>query len=435
MASPSSNWSISCSAQASRIFNPIRAISDAAKPSSSPKPVIRLSVGDPTIDKNLPPSKMQLAALHEAIASGQYDGYAPAVGLLEARVAVADYWKRFFVSTPAALAQVDASGVVMTSGGSHAIQMAIAAIANPGDNILLPAPGFPHYATICKTYGIEARFYHLDPRHQWEANMEEIKALRDDRTKLLVMTNPSNPCGSNFSREHVRDFVETAASLHLPIFSDEIYAGMVFQDESNPTKAFTSVVDIESDTPRVVLGGTAKSHLVPGWRVGWLLFVDPAKVGSAYLYGIQQEANLIVGPNSLAQASLPGSLLKSPPSHLSRIVSIIEKSAMYFYTALSATTAARSTPRMLEATMPQAAMYVMVELFLDAFNAETVPNDVVFCEALMEEENVVLIPGTAFHAPGSFRVVITRPVEVLEEAVQRIEAFCERHRNGEAKQI
>ncbi|KPA80203.1 tyrosine aminotransferase [Leptomonas pyrrhocoris] len=428
---PTGEWSVTCSAQANRIFNPIRAVSDASHSSLSTKSLIKVSVGDPTLDEGyLPTSKVQQAALQEAVNSCQYGGYRPAAGTDEARAAVAEYWKRYFVSTAALKSHIVASHVVMTSGGSHAIQMAIASIANPGDNILLPAPGFPHYTTIAVTYDIEQRYYNLDPEKNWEANAEEIKSLCDARTKLLVMTNPSNPCGSNFSREHVELLVRTAEELKVPIFSDEIYAGMVFQHEENPNKTFVSVADVDTVVPRVILGGTAKSHLVPGWRIAWLLFVDPAGHGADYFRGIHNDTSLLVGPNTLGQASLPAALLKTPSDYLPRVTAIIAESAMTFYHAINnGSINADPERRMLIATRPQAAMYVMVRIVLEHFNPAVVRDDRTFSSKLFEEENVQVVPGTAFHAPDCFRVVITRPDAVLEEAAQRMIEFCERHRS------
>nr|AGT02688.1 tyrosine transaminase [Crithidia acanthocephali]AGU68009.1 tyrosine transaminase [Crithidia acanthocephali] len=432
--SATGEWSVACSEQAARIFNPIRAISDGAKPSESTKPLIKLSVGDPTLDEGyLPTSRVQQAALQEAVSSCQLGGYRPAVGTDEARAAVAEYWKRYFVNTAARKSHVVTDNVIMTSGGSHAIQLAITAIANPGDNILLPAPGFPHYKTIADTYQIECRFYNLDSENGWEADAAEIRSLCDDRTKLLVTTNPSNPCGSNWSRQHVEDIVRLCEELKLPLFSDEIYAGMVFQYEENPNKVFTSVADIDTDVPRVILGGTAKSHLVPGWRVGWLLFVDPAGHGAEYVRGVKNEATLVVGPSTLGQASVPAALLKTPSNYLGRVTAIIEESAMTFYKAINESSiCADPERRMLVAVRPQASMYVMVKLVLEHFDPAVVSDDVTFFRKLFEEENVQVIPGMAFHAPGCFRVVITRPDAVLEDAAQRMIEFCERHR-GEGK--
>nr|AGT02806.1 tyrosine transaminase [Angomonas desouzai] len=302
MSSPS-EWHITMSDFSARVHNPIRHIADATKPSTSTKPQIKLSMGDPTLDGHLKPSAEMVESVRAAALSHKHDGYQPVVGTAESREAVAEYWKRFLTSD-ATRQHILAENVSLTSGGSHAIAVAVAAICNPGDNILVPAPGFPTYGTACRAYGVEIRFYHLHPERGWEADVEEIEALKDDRTRLLVMTNPSNPCGSNYSRKHVEEMVAVSEKLRVPLLSDEIYAGIVFQNESNPHKEFVSVADIESTSVRLVLGGTAKQFTVPGWRVAWLLLVDPLKVAGAYLEGILAQCTLVLGPASLVQHSL-----------------------------------------------------------------------------------------------------------------------------------
>ncbi|KAK7199954.1 Aminotransferase class I and II/Aminotransferase class-V [Novymonas esmeraldas] len=431
---PSSEWAVECSAQSGRVYNPIRAIADNAKPSASHKSLIKLSIGDPTLDHgHLPSSLVQQAALQEAVASRQFGGYVPALGIPETRTAIADYWKRHHVNSDALKRHISAENIILTSGGSHGILMAIAGIANPGDNILVPAPGFPHYETVAKAYDVELRFYDLNPDQNWEADMSQIKALRDERTKLIIMTNPSNPCGSNYGREHVESFVRTAEELKLPLFSDEMYAGMVFQTEENPNKEYTSVADIPSDLPRVILCGTAKIFLVPGWRLAWLMFIDPAGHGAEYIRGVKNQALLLVGPSTLAQASVAAALLKTPAEQLTRTVSIIAESAMAFHDAInSSSAAADAKTRMVWATMPQAAMYVMLTINLHHFDPAVVTDDVTFVAALLAEENVQLVPGVAFHAVNCCRVVITRPSALLREAAERIALFCERHRRSSA---
>lgn len=425
-------WRITCSDEASRIVNPIRLVADRARVSSSPKPLIKLSIGDPTFDHNMLTPEAHIKAVQDAAASHLCDGYYPTSGVMSAREAVAKYWCDNFVPNAALHKDILAQNVVLTSGGSHAIQLAITAICNPGDNILIPAPGYPHYDTICTTYNIEARHYHLDPHNNWEASLDEIESLVDDRTKLFVMTNPSNPCGSNFSRQHVTELVRLCERLHLPMLSDEIYHGLVFQYESNPNKEFVSTADIESTVPRVILGGTAKVFVVPGWRLAWLILVDPAKVAAPFLYGIEQEAMLIVGSNSLAQAALPAALLETPPDYMPALVHKIETGALGFYEAVnqrcvSSPAADGSTKPMIRATLPQGAMYVMSEIVLDSFDPAAIKDDREFFDKLLAEENVQIVPGSAFNAPGFFRAVITRPLPLLMEAVDRMALFCQRH--------
>ncbi|KEG07641.1 tyrosine aminotransferase [Trypanosoma grayi] len=412
-----SSWNVSISSHADLIYNPIRTVSDNAKPSPCPKPIIKLSVGDPTLDKNLLTPPTHEAELKKVIDTQEWNGYLPTVGSLEARDAAATWWRNKFVHNEKLKSAIVKENVVMCSGGSHGILMAITAVCDRGDYVLLPAPGFPHYETVCKAYGIGMHFYNCRPDKNWEADLDEIRKLKDNKTKLFVITNPSNPCGSNFSRSHVEDLVRLSEEMRLPMFADEIYAGMVFKGK-DPNAVFTSVADFDSTVPRVILGGTAKNLVVPGWRLGWLLFVDPHGNGAGFLQGLQRVAMLVCGPNTLAQGALAEALLNTPQEYFDKSVSLIEESAMYLYEHLRECIG-------IVPTMPQGSMYVLSKVEVERF--KDIKSDVEFFEKLLEEENVQVLPGNIFHAPGFMRVVTTRPISVYRDAVERIKAFCQRH--------
>ncbi|PWU87100.1 putative tyrosine aminotransferase [Trypanosoma cruzi] len=138
-----SSWDVSMSNHAGLVFNPIRTVSDNAKPSPSPKPIIKLSVGDPTLDKNLLTSAAQIKKLKEAIDSQECNGYFPTVGSPEAREAVATWWRNSFVHKEELKSTIVKDNVVLCSGGSHGILMAITAICDAGDYALVPQAGLP----------------------------------------------------------------------------------------------------------------------------------------------------------------------------------------------------------------------------------------------------------------------------------------------------
>lgn len=431
MPKTETTWNVTMSDEAKRIVNPIRNVCDCAPKSKSTKPLLALSIGDPTLDGNLLTPPCHIEGVQRAVASHKCDGYAPTVGYRESREIIAEYWRKEFVTNPERKKDITWDNVVLTSGGSHAIMMGILSVCNPGDNVLIPAPGYTHYETICRTYNIEMRFYHLCPERNWQVDLNDVRRLVDNRTKLFLITNPSNPCGSNFSKQHVEDLVHLSEELHLPMLSDEIYAGMVFQYQENPYKTFNSAADVKSDAPRLILGGTAKRYLVPGWRLGWLLLVDPVGLAKEYMKALVKESMLIVGPCTLPQGALREGLLETPRSFYEQSVAEIEKSALGFYRYINKKTLLPGkhgkSVQMLEAMLPQGALYAMIKINFEHFDRNVVKDDQSFFEKLLEEDNVQVMPGCAFHAPGYFRVVITRKLEILEEATDRIVEFCQRH--------
>jgi tyrosine aminotransferase len=147
--------------------------------------------------------------------------------------------------------------------------MAIGVLADEGQNILVPMPGFSLYETLASSKGIECKFYKLLPQRKWEADLEHLESLIDQKTACIILNNPSNPCGSVYSEAHLKGFLRIAEKHNLPIIADEIYADMVFTGEKH-----IPLASIESNVPILSCGGLAKRFLVPGWRIGWICIYD-----------------------------------------------------------------------------------------------------------------------------------------------------------------
>lgn len=198
----------------------------------------------------------------ESLGSFKFNGYPPSNGYEFAREAVAESY-----SLPSA--PLTAKDVIICSGCSGALDIAITAIANEGQNILLPRPGFSLYQTLAESKGIECRYYNLLPDQYWQVDLAHLESLVDDKTAAILVNNPSNPCGSVFSKEHILQVLSTANKLCLPIIADEIYADMSFAPHQ-----YISFATLSETVPILSVGGIAKRYLVPGWRVGWILIHD-----------------------------------------------------------------------------------------------------------------------------------------------------------------
>jgi tyrosine aminotransferase len=233
-------------------------------------------------------------------------------------------------------------------------------------------------------------------------------------TPHFQVTNPSNPCGSNFSREHVAEIVAVAERCKLPIIADEIYADMVYSGAD-----FTSISAIESNVPVLACGGLAKRWLVPGWRVGWVLVRDQngvlAKEVKPALVNLSQ---LILGACTPVQAAIPAILKETSDEFYATNKANLKAAAELLNSALS------QVPG-LNPVMPEAAMYMMVGVDVDQM--KDISNDSEFCQKLLQEQSVFCLPGAVFDYPNYFRIVITSPVEKLTAAMERITAFCKQH--------
>jgi tyrosine aminotransferase len=391
---------------ASRTMNPIRRIVDMMKIEPNPsKKLIPLTIGDPTIHGNYLAPDHIVPRIQASLKSHAFNGYPHACGIKEAREAVA---RTHSVNG----LPVSYEDVILTCGCSQAIEMCISVLANPGEhNILLPRPGFSLYQTLCNSKGIESRFYSLDPKRRWECDLKEMESQIDENTCAILINNPSNPCGSNFTRSHIEDIIKVAERFNLPIIADEIYEKMVFGGAT-----YTSFAEVLSNVPILHVGGLAKQYMIPGWRLGWIVLHDRRGQLSDVKKGLMDLSTLTLGPSSVIQ-SIVGDLLEMTDSqYYSSILKQLEDSVRVIHDNLS-------DVKGLHVIEPQGAMYVMIGIDTDVLN---VKDDVEFSQRLVKEESVFVLPGQVFQMPNYFRVVITSPRDVMEDACSRIRSFCER---------
>ncbi|CBZ26087.1 putative tyrosine aminotransferase [Leishmania mexicana MHOM/GT/2001/U1103] len=404
---------ITSSKHAQRTLQPLNSLTDNMKPSRSTKSNLRLSIGDPTVDGNLQVPVIVTEAIVDVVRSGKFNGYPPTVGADNLRQVVSTYWCRF-CQTKSRQEQLKGENVIITSGVSQAIVIALTALCNEGDNILMCAPSFPHYKSVCDSYGIECRYYYLDPSKSWECDLQAAAGMVDSRTKAFIIINPSNPCGSNFSRVHVSDIIDFCQHHQIPLISDEIYAEMVLNNG-----IFTSAADFDTNVPRLILGGTAKYQICPGWRVGWSILIDSMNVAGEWAAGMERLTQLIAGVNSICQEAIAQTLLKCPRECTEHIVTQLEAGAKVYSRLLEHDIG-------ISMDAPQASMFVMLKLNLSYF--QDLKSDMEFYEKLLDEENVQVLPGEIFGMSGFIRATVSRPPAVLNEAVDRIIEFCERHK-------
>jgi len=406
------SWSISSSAMAKRTVNPIRRIVDAMKIEPNPDyKVISLSIGDPTIFGNLLPHENMLTSVEKSLRTNKHNGYAPAVGEIAARKTIAAH-----MSVPdAPLTEKD---IIITSACSGALELCIGTLANPGENILIPKPGFSIYQTIAISNGCEVRAYNLQPDKDWEVDLAHMESLIDTNTSAIIVNNPSNPCGSVYTKQHLIDICKVAERNRLPIIADEIYAYSVFSGETfHPMAACTETVPILSCC------AISKRFLVPGWRLGWIQIHDPAGVLDEVRAGLFDMATRILGANTVAQGAVPDLFDNTPKEWFDANMAFIEGNAKLAFNTLSAIPG-------LKPIKPRGAMYMMVGI--DKTVLKSIRDDIHFTEQLMGKKSVFCLPGSAFQYEDYFRIVLTVPEKEVEEAMRRIEQFCNDIRNAEA---
>nr|CAD7426405.1 unnamed protein product [Timema monikensis] len=391
---------------------------------------------DPTVFGNLLPSPEVLDAVRESLGSLRYNGYAPSVGewnqphhdtravsrasYMEAREAVARYSSSVDVT-------VDPKDVLLCSGCSGALDLCITALANPGQNILVPRPGFSIYRTLAEGLGIKVKSYNLkiedasrpilvsyilQPERGWMVDLEHLEEQCDEKTVAIIINNPSNPCGSVFNREHLFDILEVARRNFLPIIADEIYEHMVF-----PGKEFHSLGSLSLEVPVLSCSGLTKRFLIPGWRMGWIIIHDRNGVFDQEVRkGLQRLSQRIIGSNTLVQGALPAILKNTPQEFYYNTLCILQPpfgKTLWPFLSIRHEEALRKG-------------------FLRATNISQ-NNALVAFEMLKNIEGLrpVMPEGAmyimCFDYPGYMRLVLSVPEEQLREACHRIANYCARH--------
>ncbi|KAJ7519658.1 hypothetical protein O6H91_20G049100 [Diphasiastrum complanatum] len=391
-------WKIRANPAAVNSRNPIRDVMDSLPPlvTKNEKREISLAQGDPAAFGHLLPPDGAIEALMNAAESCVFNGYAHSAGLLQSRRVIANYHS--------INSKISADDVYITVGCSQAIQLCIEALACPGSNILLPRPGFPIYEMFSSYYGLQCRHYDLLPDHDWEIDLEQLESLADSNTVAIIICNPGNPCGSVYSYEHLSQIAELARRLMVPIIADEIYAHMVFG-----TRKFVPMATFSWKVPILVAGGISKRWLVPGWRLGWIIVHDPRGIlaQGRVVEALTRLVQMTIGTSTPVQAVVPDLLLQT-------------SSEFYQQTLLTLKLGAELCFERLKEIR---GLHVKV----DILQFVELRNDLDFAAALRCEELVTVLPGTAFGLKNWIRIAFVAPLFHLQEAMDRIQNFCQRH--------
>jgi len=269
-----------------------------------------------------------------------------------------------------------------------------------------------------RPHDIEERYYNLCMDKNWEADLDHMESLIDDRTAAIVVNNPNNPTGAVYSREHLEDILKLAQKHRVPIIADEIYGDMVFGGAQ-----FHPMHTLKPKVPMLTCDGISKRYLVPGWRLGWLIVHDVDDAFCKVRTAVRQLAQKIVGPCALMQGALPAILKNTPPEFFQRTRDILSENVDIVCRELA------SVPG-ITPIKAQGAMYMMIGV--DVCSFPEFDGEEALIKALIAEESLYCLPGSAFNSPGAIRFVMTHSAESMLEACHRLKAFCHRHHHPAA---
>ncbi|WP_455391563.1 aminotransferase class I/II-fold pyridoxal phosphate-dependent enzyme [[Eubacterium] cellulosolvens] len=363
--------------------------------------VLYLNIGDPNKFDFTTPQHM-IDAVTSAMTKN-YNGYAPSEGILEAREAIVkDASKKNITCT------VD--DVVITTGVSEAIELALAALINPGDNFLTPNPGYPLYTALVSKLSAELNPYELSETNGWQPDIDSIEKAINERTKAIIVINPNNPTGSVCDNDTLHQILKLAKENEIVVLADEIYDKLVFYQEH------TALASIAGDAPVITFNGISKSYLVPGWRIGWMIFHNPNDVMTCYIEAINKLVRARLCANHPMQFGIKPALL-GPQDHLKEFLDKLRRRGRFTEQRMNEIPGIKCNPI-------TGAFYAFPTIDLNKFNFKT---DKDFIISLLKEEQVLCVHGSGFGRPNAFRIVFLPPMVTLEEAYNRIESFCKKH--------
>ena len=226
------------------------------------------------------PTQDQLKKYNKAMKDGK-NGYAPSQGIKEALEAIrAEAARKGITSVQDAF---------VTTGVSETVDICLAALLNPGEDILTPSPDYPLYSAVLAKLGIGLNTYWLNEDDGWQPDLMDIHQKITPRTRGIVLINPNNPTGSVCSRPMLEQIAELARRHNLVIFADEIYDKLILEDDKH-----ISMAAVAPDVPVVTFGGLSKNYLAPGWRVGWGIVSGDAAVHFLLEIGAEEVRFLFV---------------------------------------------------------------------------------------------------------------------------------------------
>ena len=230
-------------------------VAEAKKVEQSGRKVRYLNIGDPIpFGFKTPPHLVEAVA--KAMRDG-HNGYAPSAGIEPVRSIVAkEYTSRGMPVSP--------DRVILTSGTSEGIELALGALADAGDEVLVPTPTYPLYTAVLAKIGARAAYYRTDPDRDWLPDVDDIKRRITPATRALVLIDPNNPTGSVYPEAIRRELIELAARAGIPILADEVYTDLGYD---GPTPLLGA---LDPDAPILSFSSLSKAYLAPGWRAGWL---------------------------------------------------------------------------------------------------------------------------------------------------------------------
>ncbi|WP_297190332.1 pyridoxal phosphate-dependent aminotransferase [uncultured Porticoccus sp.] len=369
--------------------------------------ILKLNIGNPAPFGFEAPDEIIHDVIHN-LAKAQ--GYCHSKGIYSARKAVMQRCQ--LIGIP----NVDIDDIFLGNGVSELIVMAMQALLNNGDEILVPAPDYPLWTAAVNLAGGKAVHYLCDEANEWQPDIEDIARKITPNTRGIVVINPNNPTGAVYSEAVLQEIVELARQHDLIIYADEIYDRILYDDAVH-----VPLGSLATDVLCITFNGLSKAYRLAGFRSGWLVVSGAKHRARSYIQGIEMLASMRLCANVPAMYAIQTAL-----GGYQSISDLVAPEGRLYQQREKAWSLLTQIPG-VSCVKPKAAMYLFPKLDREIYPIE---DDEQLVLDLLLEERILLVQGTAFNwpDPDHFRIVFLPREDDLEEAIERLARFLEKYR-------
>ena len=382
-------------------------VEEASRMEENGMEIMKLNIGSPAPFGFSAPEEGILDMM-SSVRSSQ--GYSDSRGVFSARKAIMQYCQLKEIPN------VSMNDIYTGNGVSELINLCMQALLNDGDEILIPSPDYPLWTGTATLAGGKAVHYICDEQSSWYPDIEDMKSKITDRTKGIVIINPNNPTGALYPREILEQIADLAREHDLILFSDEIYDRLVFDGQEH-----ISIASLAPDRFCITFNGLSKSHMVAGFRAGWMVLSGPKDHAKGYIEGIRMLSNMRLCSNVPAQ-----SIIQTCLGGYQSVREYIRPGGRIYEQREAVYRALKEIPG-ISVVKPQAAFYIFPKIDVEKFN---ITNDEQFALDFLRKKRVLIVSGSGFNwnAPDHFRIVYLPRLEELKKATDRLRDFLRTYR-------
>ena len=368
--------------------------------------VLRLNTGNPATFGFTMPDSVRNALLNNA---DKAVAYCDLKGMPDARRAICDY------HISKGVQGITPDDIYIGNGVSELVSMALTALLNDGDELLMPSPSYSLWSNSAYIAGGKPVFYTCDEQSNWYPDIDDMRKKVTSKTRAIVIINPNNPTGATYPKEVLEQIIDLAREKDLIIFSDEIYDRLTMDGVEH-----ISTASLAPDRLVITMNGLSKSHVICGFRCGWMVISGPKNIANDYLEGIFQLAAMRLCSNALTQLVIPAAL--NDPDSTRAMVSPGGR----IYEQREATMRELAKIDGISCVRNTATFYCFPKIDIKKFN---ITSDKKFAFDLLHEKRIFIVPGSGFdwQTPDHFRIVMLPEPNELGKAVADIGDFLKNY--------